>query len=70
MVFCRTGFGSDLYAFRSIVGGYEIFCPDFFYHCDTLLEFKGKLEELQSQGYKVPLHVFERINKELEEGKE
>ena len=81
MAYCRCGDNSDLYVYGGILGYDVIFCVGkkdvelkikelqynssiFIKDVRSLLDY---LTLLQDQGFKIPAHTFERIEKELKE---
>jgi hypothetical protein len=72
MAYCRFGEGSDVYAYKSSDDHFSIHVAakegsvGFVSFTENSLQaFKTRLEELKSDGYMIPDHTFERIEREL-----
>jgi hypothetical protein len=68
MAYCRLGDDSEAYAYCGMM--FEIYVPsrDISYTCETLAEFKVKMEHLRDSGVNIPEYAFDMIDKDLRNG--
>jgi hypothetical protein len=65
--YCRAGNGSDVYAYRSVFGGWEVHHKDGYLHCVSREQFRNVLESLRKAGQAVPQSAIDRIEREIKE---
>ena len=67
MSYCRAGNGSDVYAYRSMFGGWEVHHKDGDIHCVSREQFRNVLKALREAGQRVPQSAIDRIEREIAE---
>lgn len=67
MSYCRAGDDSDVYAYKSIYGGWEVHHKDGYIHCVSQEQFRNVLKALREAGQIVPQRAIDRIEREIGE---
>ncbi len=69
MSYCRLGYGSDLYMYKHIAGGFAFYLPDQSFVIQEAAAALAKLIELKVEGFRIPDSAINRLEEEISSGK-